>query len=456
MESQWVASNAATLVTWAFIALAGRVRFGYRFRNLRALRREAWRILDGHDGPVIWAANHLTLVDSFLIFWALFPWRKVWEFRRLPWSTPEYTNYYRLGGPFYNAFVRILMYLCRCIPFLRGGDDEASERWRERAFEKCVWVLKNGGTVFVFPEATRARNGWLDPTRPKDFLGRLWLRVPEAKFLLIYQRGEGQLFTTVYPPRRERIRTYVEPWDPSGLDNPRDVATELFARLGRLQNRWFADSGLARNCGGNDVVDLGSPAASERIDRMTGEADPDWLERHLTPGERERFFAEPAPSRFRAFWKFVAAKEACHKALAQTGVVLPAGGWQALEVDLFQGKALHRPTGAALAVAFPEDDADKIHCLAVLRGGRLGPAGEDCDVLWGLDELPPGENPSDFARERCLRLIAESSDDIPGPGSLAFTEEEGVPKVLRAGKTQDWGVSLSHSGRFVAYSFMIS
>ena len=211
-----------------------------------------------------------------------------------------------------------------------------------------------------------------------------------------------------------------------------------------------------KNCGGNDVLDLKSPALAERLDPETGEGEPDWLARHLTPRELEKWGAEPAEKKFAAFWKFVAAKEACHKALAQTGVVLPVGAWHALEVDLFQNKALHRPTGAVLALAFPSDDADKIHCLAVLRGGRLGAADEDSDVLFGLDELPSGEYPSDFARERLLELIAGSSDDIPGPGSLAFTEQDGVPKVLRAGKIQDWGVSLSHSGRFVAYSFMVS
>jgi len=39
---------------------------------------------------------------------------------------------------------------------------------------------------------------------------------------------------------------------------------------------------------------------------------------------------------------------------------------------------------------------------------------------------------------------------------LAFSDEEGIPKVLRGGKACDWGVSLSHSGRYAAYSFMVS
>ena len=45
---------------------------------------------------------------------------------------------------------------------------------------------------------------------------------------------------------------------------------------------------------------------------------------------------------------------------------------------------------------------------------------------------------------------------VSSPAVLAFTEETSMPRVLRNGRPKDWGVSLSHSGRYAAYSFMIS
>ncbi len=71
-------SAAFSHLTYAFLILAGRLCFRYRFKNLEAFRRQVWKELQARQGPVIWAANHLTLIDSFLIFWAVFPWHRAW------------------------------------------------------------------------------------------------------------------------------------------------------------------------------------------------------------------------------------------------------------------------------------------------------------------------------------------------------------------------------------------
>ena len=125
LRLQWRLSRV--LVVPVSIVVAGVCRFYFRYRldeDIDALRADIWKKLDAHDGPVIWAANHLTLIDSFLVYWAIFPTSRLLEDRRIPWSTPEYTNYYKLGGRWKSAFIRGLLYVCRCIPFLRGGEDE--------------------------------------------------------------------------------------------------------------------------------------------------------------------------------------------------------------------------------------------------------------------------------------------------------------------------------------------
>jgi phosphopantetheinyl transferase (holo-ACP synthase) len=441
-------------LVYIYLFIVGKYQFGYRFKRLKAFRAKICYQLKDHKGPVIRAANHLTLVDSFLVFWAVFPWGKLYRDSLVPWSTPEYRNYYHIGGWFRSRLIRGILYLCRCIPFLREGEDAASIEWREKAFEKCVWILKNGGSVFVYPEAGRSRKGWLEPHRPKDFLGRLALAVPEAKFLCVYLRGEGQLCTTAYPAKGESFRAYGELIDGAAVEtSPRQVSQKLFDALAQLQERWFKDSRLAKNCGGNDVVDLKNPLLLEHFDEG-GEPDPVWLERHLTV--KERSYLAGQTDRLKTVAKFLAAKEAAHKAFVQSGIFTPSGGFSMIEADLFLRRATHVPTGAQADVAFTDEDDDKVHCIAVLRGGYIGDEPSSGDVLWGIDEAPAGANPSDYVRERCLRLIAESNDEIGTPDVLSFTDVEGIPKVVRRGRVQDWGVSLSHSGRYVAYSFMVS
>jgi 1-acyl-sn-glycerol-3-phosphate acyltransferase/phosphopantetheinyl transferase (holo-ACP synthase) len=442
---------------YILMVAVGRLWMGYRFKNLDEFRKDIWAKLDNHKGPLIWAANHLTLIDSFLIVWAVVPFSRIGESNRVPWSTPEYRNYYHLGGWLRKRLIRGLMYLCRCIPFLREGEDADSVRWRETVFQKCVHILKEGGSIFVYPEAGRSRSGWLEPHRPKDFLGRMALEVPDAKFLCVYLRGDDQLYTTVYPAQDDTLRMCADLIAAAlpGETNARQVSQRLFDRLAGLQLDWFAGSALPRNCGGNDVVDLKSPLIAENFDPDSCEFDPEWLERHLTKKETAYLQAQAPDKRFVTFWKFFAAKEAAYKALSQSGIETPSGGYRLLEADLFRRKIVHRPTGTQVDIRFTHEDADKVHCVAVLRGGYIGDDETPGDVASRIDQIPEGASPSEFARERCLEFIAESSDDIASPHVLAFSENRGVPFILRNGKRCDWGVSLSHSGRFAAYSFMI-
>jgi 1-acyl-sn-glycerol-3-phosphate acyltransferase len=442
-------SRMLAVPTYLFLLVYLRLLHGYTIKDARSFRARLWAELEKHPGGLIWAANHHTLIDSFLIFVAVFSPSRIFENRRIPWSTPEYTNYYKVGGPLKSAFIRSLMYLCRCIPFLREGDDEKSVAWRENVFDKCVWLLREGETVFVYPEAQRSRSGWLERRRPKDFLGRMALAAPEAKFLAVYLRGERQVYRTAYPARGDSFRVDFEllPAVEPGETTPRQVSQRLFDSLARLQDAWFKGWDSPKNCGGNDIVDLKNA-------RLHDVDDADWVERHLTAKELLYFSAQT--DKFRTFWKFFAAKEASHKALLQAGIVISQGAFKELETDLFRGKVRHVPTGMELDIRFTDDDEEKLHCLAALRGGWIGDAQDPGDFIWSVDEVPAGQSSSEFVRERCLSLIAENNDEIGSSSRLAFAQEGEVPKVLYKGKAADWGVSLSHSGRFTACSFMIS
>lgn len=459
LRRQRLLSRALAVPLSVLVAAIARFHFRYRLGDDAAeVRRALWAKLDAHDGPVIWAANHLTLIDSFLVYWAVVPWNRVGSDRYTPWSTPEYTNYYRLGGPLQSALIRALLYLCRCIPFLRGGEDAASEAWREKAFEKCSWVLENGASVFVYPEAGRARSGWFEPRRPKDFLGRLALINPRAKFLCVYLRSERQVGTTVAPPPGDRIRFVADLIDGARApeENPRDISKRLFDRLGEMQSEWWQGSDMPKACLGNDLVDLQAPLLRENFSADLTDADPEWLERHLTLKEAAVLRAAPPGEFFAAFWRHFCAKEAAHKALARAGVVVPHAAFRQIECDLFRRKAVHLPTGLQLDLRFTDDDADKLHALALLRGGYLGDPDDEGDALWTVLDVPTGAAPGAFIRDAALEFVASLNDEIGSAARLAVSEEDGLPVVLWRGKPQDWSLSLSHSGRFAAAALLPS
>ncbi len=62
-------------ITLPLIAVALRFGFGYRIEGVQELRREYRRICLEQDAPMMICANHLTMIDSFVIAWALgSPW----------------------------------------------------------------------------------------------------------------------------------------------------------------------------------------------------------------------------------------------------------------------------------------------------------------------------------------------------------------------------------------------
>jgi 1-acyl-sn-glycerol-3-phosphate acyltransferase/phosphopantetheinyl transferase (holo-ACP synthase) len=451
-------SRALAVPLSFLVAAIARLHFAYRLPDdIGELRARLWKQLDEHDGGVIWAANHLTLIDSFLVYWAVVPFSRIGSDRFTPWSTPEYTNYYRLGGPLQSAFVRALLYLCRCIPFLRGGEDAAAEAFREKAFQKCAWVLEGGGSIFVYPEAGRSRSGWFERRRPKDFLGKLAMINPRAKFLCVYLRGDRQIGTTVAPPPGDLLRVSFSLLDGARPnETPRQISTRLFDELARLQEQWWQGCAMAKNCAGNDVVDLRYPLLKENFSDDLTEADPEWVDRHLTAREQAYAASLGPAALFKTFWRYFCAKEACHKALARAEVVVPNAAFREIEVDLFRRKAVHVPTGLQLDLRFTDDDEEKLHCVAVLRGGFIGDDDSEGDAVWHVAEIPPGEPHGAWTREMALDFIASCNDEIGSSARLALSEAGGLPVVLWKGKPQDWSLSLSHSGRFAACSFMAS
>lgn len=88
----------------------------YRVMNLKEIRRQCANEFARHKGPWIICANHLTMIDSFLLGYASFSLiGHITGFKRIPWNLPERRNFQS------NIFLAVLCYLAKCIPIDRGG-----------------------------------------------------------------------------------------------------------------------------------------------------------------------------------------------------------------------------------------------------------------------------------------------------------------------------------------------
>jgi hypothetical protein len=220
---------------WTF-AVMGLMRFGMGWRiagmaevraRYRALRQET-------GAPLLICANHLTLVDSGLVAWALgSPGYYVRHFSSLPWNVPERRNFAS------SWWSRALIYVMKCLPITRGGD----RREMARVLARVGHVLEEGDVVLVFPEAGRSRSGRIDVDAAAWGVGRLVGSVPQCRVLCVYLRGERQTEFSDLPARGERFRIEAELLEPKsdlgGLRRSMDLSRQIVTRLAEMEARFF-------------------------------------------------------------------------------------------------------------------------------------------------------------------------------------------------------------------------
>ena len=96
--------------------VVGVMRFGmgWRIEGKREARERFRKLRRGSPLGLLVCANHLTMVDSFVIAWALAPaWWYVLHYASVAWNTPERENFARTWP------MRFLVYVMKCIPVRR-------------------------------------------------------------------------------------------------------------------------------------------------------------------------------------------------------------------------------------------------------------------------------------------------------------------------------------------------
>jgi hypothetical protein len=230
---------AAPLWVPATVALM-RVGLGWRLVGAAALRREMRALWAADDGPLLVCANHLTLIDSALVAWALgSPGWFLRHWAALPWNVPERRNFASSWRS------RVLVYLMKCVPVTRGG-----ERGEVAAvLARLVYLLGRGEVVLVFPEGGRSRSGRVEVENAAWGVGRVIGALPGCRVLCVHLRGERQARFGDVPPRGERFPVrfaLVRPESAArGLRRSQDLARQVVSALARLEASHFAEVGDA-------------------------------------------------------------------------------------------------------------------------------------------------------------------------------------------------------------------
>jgi hypothetical protein len=218
------------------IWIALRCVLGYRIEELRGFRREYRRVCLKRGGPLMICANHLTMIDSLVIAWALgSPWWYFRHFRTLPWNVPERSIFAA------TRFMRMLIYALKCLPVERGGNRlEVTE-----VLTRLTYAVSNHEVALIFPEAGRSRTGRVDPDSAASGVGRIFRSVPNCTVICVYLRGDHQDGYSDTPVRGEFFRGSMSAIEPKtnyrGLRASRDIARQITQRLANMEQEYFDD-----------------------------------------------------------------------------------------------------------------------------------------------------------------------------------------------------------------------
>ncbi|MEC9299139.1 MAG: 1-acyl-sn-glycerol-3-phosphate acyltransferase [Gemmatimonadota bacterium] len=223
-------------VFWVIpIAFILRVLMGYRIKDVAQVRARYRALLKESDHPLLICPNHLTMMDSAVVAWALGgSWWYLFHYSRMPWNLPEYNNYSS------QLPTRLGAWLIKGIPVIRGGRREDVSR----VIKRVQHLLSRGETALIFPEAGRSRSGRVEADAVAHAVGRILTSVPGCQPLCVYLRGDRQQTWSTVPARGDSFYIDFEVGelhsDHSGMRRSRDFSRQIVDRLVGMEEEYFA------------------------------------------------------------------------------------------------------------------------------------------------------------------------------------------------------------------------
>jgi hypothetical protein len=217
------------LTTLAVVVLL-RWWLGLRFEGLAALRRAYRHDRRASGSPLLICGNHLTMIDSALIAYALgSPLWYVMHYAALPWNVPDQGNFAS------TRLQRALVYVYKCLPIARGGPREQVAS----ALDRFMHLLGRSEVGLIFPEGGRSRSGRVEVENAAYGVGRIVKNVPGCRVLCVYLRGDAQEHYSGLPTRGDTIRARIAWLEPKsqerGLRGSLDISRQILSRISELE-----------------------------------------------------------------------------------------------------------------------------------------------------------------------------------------------------------------------------
>jgi len=150
----------------------------------------------GEDPNTVLLPNHQSMIDGFLVGYAVFFPRSLLKPQLQPWMPAAYENF------FANPLMRFFSDNWKCLPVREGRKDFGAMKRMEACLRK--------GIMIVFPEGTRSRTGGLLP--PRSGIGFVMLRA-KAKAIPVCMDGMDRTLPvgSVWPRLFRTIYLYYGP-----------------------------------------------------------------------------------------------------------------------------------------------------------------------------------------------------------------------------------------------------
>ncbi len=205
----------------------------YKINNIKEIRNFYKKLLK-ENKPIIICPNHLTMIDSALIQWALADnFFYFFHFSKFPWNIPAKENVTK------NIFYFIITFLTKCILIDRKG----SKKHKEKILSKLIYLLNKNEPVCIFIEGTRSPTGRLLENSINYGAGQILLEVPEAKILVIYLRGKNQIQKSNFPQKNEEFFLRFSLLNPEsnfkGLRAQKEISLQILEELKKFENEYF-------------------------------------------------------------------------------------------------------------------------------------------------------------------------------------------------------------------------
>lgn len=181
--------------------------------------------------PTIICANHLTMVDSAYLHWALAPlWQYLLRYRLFAWNVAAVEHMTNTPP------LLVICFLGKVLPIDRFGSDAH----RKAVLDKLKWLLSHREVCVLFPEGKRSRTGRVDTQNVTYGVGQLLKDLEDPQVLCAYIRGEKQERLSTVPAFGDTVRIDLELFEPkttqTGLRAARDLSRQVVERLKAMED----------------------------------------------------------------------------------------------------------------------------------------------------------------------------------------------------------------------------